>query len=75
MKITVSHVHPLNIDVEDDEEIEVEDGLTVDELLDELGIPQDQQKFVRPQVNGEEHRISERLSNGDHLHLFMHVNR
>ncbi|MFP4686553.1 MAG: MoaD/ThiS family protein [bacterium] len=75
MKITVSHVHPLKIDVEDEEEIEVEDGVTVDELLNEFDIPREQRHFVRPEINGEEKQISAKLSEGDHLHLFMHVNR
>ncbi len=75
MKITVSHVHPLEIDVKDDAELEVEENITVDELLDQLDIPQEKQQFVRPEINGEEKRLSAKLNSGDHLHLFMHVNR
>jgi sulfur carrier protein ThiS len=75
MKITVSHVHPLEIDVEDDAELEIEENMTVDELLDQLDIPQEKQQFVRPEINGEEKRLSAKLNPGDHLHLFMHVNR
>jgi molybdopterin converting factor small subunit len=70
MKILIEYMGFFKIkDVPSKSEIEVEDGTTIEELLDKLDVPQEHRKYLTPLVRRKREKLDYRLQDGDDLFL------
>jgi molybdopterin converting factor small subunit len=70
MKILIEYMGFFKIkDVPSKSEIEVDDGTTIEELLDKLDVPQEHRKYLTPLVRRKREKLDYRLQDGDDLFL------
>jgi hypothetical protein len=74
MQVTVEYMGFFKIDgVPSGSEVEVEEGTSIDRLLDRLMVKKEHRTYLRPIVAGERKPFSYQLKEGDDLFLYFPV--